>query len=119
MAGQKKGTRVWLLVIFNSMQSNLNLKLQFIETGIAGGQFKLGPESKQACVTFCAKLASTYTLLIPHSLRKKSERRRVSYQKLRLPTQIFVIQFLDSVSPFQKMACDCTRQNKSQFARRT
>ena len=107
------------MAIFNGMQSNLNLKIQFVETGIGGGQFKLGQEHKQANVTSAAKLATTYALLILRSLRKKSEPRKVSYRKLRLTTKISVVQFLDSVLLFQKMACDCTGQNKSQFARRT
>lgn len=77
-----------ILVIFNCMQSNLNLKVQFTE---AGGQFKLGQEHKKAKVTSAAKLAATYTLLIPHSLRKKSEPRKACYQKLRLTTKIFVV----------------------------
>lgn len=88
-----------------------------MEMGIEGGQFKLGQVYKEANVNSAAKLATAYTLLILHSLRKKSEARKVSYQKLRLTTKIFVVQFLDSVLPFQKMPCDCARQNKSQFTR--
>lgn len=35
-----------------------------METGIEGGQFKLGQERKQATVTSGAKLATTYALLL-------------------------------------------------------
>lgn len=55
-----------------------------------GGQFKLGQEHKQKNVTSGAKLATSHALLILQSLRKKSECRRVSYQKLRLTTLILV-----------------------------
>lgn len=105
--GREERRRIWILVI----PSNLGLKVQFMETG-RGGQFKLGQEYKQKNVSSGAKLATTHTLLILHSLRKKSECKRVSYQKLRLTTLILVVQFLHSVWPFQKMACGFETEKK-------
>lgn len=72
MVGQKE-QRFGFLVIFNGMQTSLNLQVQFIEAGIGGGQFKLGQEHEQANVASAAKLTTTYALLVLHSLRKKSE----------------------------------------------
>lgn len=78
-----------LLVICNRIQSNLNFKIEIVETEI-GGLIKLGRQRKQVSMTSTAKLATTVaTVPILCSLRKKNEPKEGKLSEARLLTKVF------------------------------
>jgi len=78
-----------LLVICNRIQSNLNFKIEIVETEI-GGLIKLGRQRKQVSMTSTAKLATTVaTVPILCSLRKKNEPKEWKLSEARLLTKVF------------------------------